>query len=107
MGIGFGKELDTARLGKGAEAVEHLGSKTLKLVKGDARDGESDLETRTVALDELEEEGIHGEVSLGSYLFNNLRIGIIVKVIVRFANVEKAVATETEGLVHLEVKTDG
>ena len=107
MGVGFGKELDTARLGKGAEAVEHLGCKTLELVKGDARDGESDLETRTVALNELEKESIHGEIALGSYLFNNLRIRIIVKVVVRFANVEKAVTAETERLMNLEVKTDG
>ena len=69
MGVGFGQKLDASRGGQLLERVEHLRREGAELLDGDARDRERTAEFTLVLLDQLQQQGVHGQVTLpGDFL---------------------------------------
>src|SRR3989339_496459 len=97
MVIGLVDKFNAPGLGELLKKFEDLGVVLLELGECAAADGEGDLELSLVALDELEEQGIHGNVAL-------FRV-VLVEVV--GPNVEKRVVLpQPERLVDLEIKAE-
>ena len=103
--IGLAEELDASRSREAAEAVDHLRSVAVELLKRGTGDGERHLERSLALLDSLEEEFIHREVALLGYPLEDGPVGEVVIVMRVLADIEEPVQSESCRLVYLEVQT--
>jgi len=103
--VRFGQKFDAAGLGEGVQEVERFRGVVFELFKGAARDGQGEAEASLVLLDEVQEEAEGGEVAmLGDAVDDDLVVAIVEVVM---GGVEDGVLPEAEGLVDLEIETDG
>jgi hypothetical protein len=103
--VGLGEEFDAAGGVELMKCVHHFGDILLKLLEGDAGEGVGDAEAAFVHFDGVEERAVGGQIAfMGDF---PAYFGVFVVVEVVAVGVKDAVAAESEGLVDLEVKTDG
>jgi hypothetical protein len=58
-------------------------------------------------MDEFQQQGIHREVAFLCYFSNDVTVEVIVPIVVVLPDVKKTVGLKPEGLMDLEIKTDG
>ena len=106
MVIRLAEELDAARRGQGAEAVDHVRGEALELLQGGTGDGERHLELALVRLDQLQELGVHRQIALLGDAAEDGPVGEVVIVVGVLADIEESVEPETGGLMDLEIQAD-
>jgi hypothetical protein len=87
------------------KSIHHLRHVLLKLLEGNAGDRVGDAEATLVHFDRVEQRAVGRQIAFMGHFPADFGVFEIVKV--GAIGIEDAVATETEGLVDLEIKTDG
>ena len=98
MVIRLAEELDAARRGQGAEAVDHVRGEALELLQGGTGDGERHLE--------LAQLGVHRQIALLGDAPEDGPVGEVVIVVRVLADIEESVEPEPGGLMDLEIQAD-
>jgi hypothetical protein len=98
------EEFNAAAVGQLAEAVEDLRRVLSELLQRHAGDRIRDAKPPLVLLDGLQHHAVGRQVALVGHLTHDLGVLVVVEVVA--IGVENAVSAQSEGLVHLEVKTN-
>jgi len=91
MRIGFADEFHVAGMGQPHETVQNVGGAFFKLVKNRAADGKTDLEFALVLADEIEQEHVHGQVSVFAHSAQDVAVDVSVFVEMVFAEIKHGI----------------
>ena len=99
----LGEELDLLGGGQGLEAVDYLRRVCSELCQKGSRNGESHREFALVLLYGIEQNLVGRQIARVRKPVDGALVGVVVVVVVVIANVEEAIATQTNWLVQLEI----
>ena len=102
-GVGDGQELHAAGVGQLFQEVNHLGHVLLKLLDGDAADGDGAFEGAVALLNHAQKCLCGRDVGALCYAGDDVVVEEIVVVVVVVANVKETVAFQAHGLMNLKV----
>ena len=105
--VGLGKQLHAAGGHQLPVALDDFRGVGLELVQGRAGDGETHLELPLMAPDELEQQGVHGQIAFARHLEEDAAVGVLVLVPGIGADIEEGVVAQAVRLMYLKIETDG
>ena len=104
--VGLAEKLHASGLGEGPEAVYHLGSIAVELLKNRAGDAEGELNLTLGALYGFQKKLIHREIALLSYPFEYGPVRKVIIVMGILTYIEEAILTESGRLMDLKIQAN-
>ena len=102
IGVGAADELCAPGGGQFSEAAQYVGSVGAHLLQGCPRDVETDAESSSGGFYQLQQQVVHGQVTLRRRALHEGAVAGVVEVVVVDAHVEEPIGLQPHGLMHLE-----
>jgi hypothetical protein len=88
------------------KALQHIWGIGFHLIQKGARNRKGYLKSTLVALDKLQQQGVHREVAFLCHFLDDIPVEVVIPIVVIFPYIKKSIGLQPIRLVDLKIKAD-